>query len=142
MGEPCLLSRGLVVAVVALWRAPRMITSLLSLHFGYSTKSLWYQKASPQTFAVVTKKPENGERRSTSRRSEEPPPARALVGSGRVRGCGRAASMSRASQLSLQGPPALLYLLKKCERNGDICHAYAFYACDRSGVCYYYVHTV
>ena len=111
MGEPCLLSRGLVVAVVALWRAPRMITSLLSLHFGYSTKSLWYQKASPQTFAVITKK--SGKRRAAI---HEPPmrapPARALVGSGRVRGCGRAASMSRASQLSLQGPPALS--IKKC----------------------------
>ena len=92
MGEPCLLSRGLVVAVVALWRAPRMITSLLSLHFGYSTKSLWYQKASPQTFAVITKKSGKRRWRLTSRRCEQPPQARALVGSGRVRGCERAAS--------------------------------------------------
>ena len=80
MGEPCLLSRGLVVAVVALWRAPRMITSLLSLHFGYSTKSLWYQKASPQTFAVITKKP--GKRRGAI----DEPRMRGAAASARVSG--------------------------------------------------------
>ena len=83
MGEPCLLSRGLVVAVVALWRAPRMITSLLSLHFGYSTKSLWYQKASPQTFAVITKKP--GKRRAARRAAGAGAAASARVSGQRAR---------------------------------------------------------
>ena len=72
MGEPCLLSRGLVVAVVALWRAPRMITVVTVVTFRLLDQVVMVSKSEPSNirrYDKKTRKTADPDRRAADARS-------------------------------------------------------------------------